>query len=90
MDVLVNRHTHTHPMFPETQSPDLVVELLVARVKGLQFFTNEFIQYAPVYQRLTQLPDLRPVVPGMTKRALERLQVEEKCRNGVNVLAKFI
>lgn len=53
-----------------------MVELLVARVEGLQLFANEFVQNAPVDQRLTQLPDLRPVVPGVTQRALQRLQVE--------------
>lgn len=50
-----------------------MVELLVAGVKGLQLLANEFVQNAPVYQRLTQLPDLRPVVPGVTQRALQRL-----------------
>lgn len=66
----------THPTAPfvkKKKSADLVVELLVARVEGLQLFANEFVQNAPVYQRLTQLPDLRPVVPGVTQRALQRL-----------------
>lgn len=35
IETTTHTHTHIHPMFPETQSPDLVVELLVARVKGL-------------------------------------------------------
>lgn len=62
-----------HTQKKEKKSPDLVVELLVAGVKGLQLLANEFVQNAPVYQRLTQLPDLRPVVPGVTQRALQRL-----------------
>lgn len=63
----------TDPRSQRKKSPDLVVELLVAGVKGLQLLANEFVQNAPVYQRLTQLPDLRPVVPGVTQRALQRL-----------------
>lgn len=50
-----------------------MVELLVAGVEGLQFFTNEFIKNAPVDQSLTQLSDLRPVVPGVAERALQGL-----------------
>lgn len=65
--------TEPPPPTKKEKSPDLVVELLVAGVKGLQLLANEFVQNAPVYQRLTQLPDLRPVVPRVTQRALQRL-----------------
>lgn len=50
-----------------------MAELLVTGIEGLEFFTDEFIKYASVYQRLTQLSDLRPVVSGVAKDALQRL-----------------
>lgn len=50
-----------------------MVELLKARVEGFEFFANELIKYAPVYERLTQLPDLSPVVPGVAEHVLQRL-----------------
>lgn len=58
------------------EGADLVVELLVTGIEGFQFFTNEFVQYAPVYQCLTQLSDLRPVVPRVTQRTLQRLVMD--------------
>lgn len=81
------KHTHMHPTFAYTQrqGPDLVVELLVTGIEGLQFFTNEFVQYAPVYQCLTQLSDLRPVVPRVTKCTLQRLVVNGQMEKRVNV-----
>ena len=58
-----------------------MVKLLVAGIEGLELFTNEFIKYAPVYQRLAQLSDLRPVVPGVAEHVLQRLVMNEDTAN---------
>lgn len=62
----------------KAQSADLMVKLLVAGIEGLEFFTNEFIKYAPVYQRLAQLSDLCPVVPRVAEHVLQRLVMNEE------------
>lgn len=53
-----------------------MVEMLKARVESFEFFANEFIKNAAVYERLTQLSDLCPVVPRVAEHILQRLEGE--------------
>ena len=67
--------THTHT---DMAGSDLLAEPVVARVKGLELLANELVQDAPVDQRLPQLPDLTPVIPGVAQHTLQGLDERQR------------